>query len=118
MKRTNTYINQLTSRNQPTSFRERMTSFIGQHTGVFQALTRHGMPYGGNWLPVSQPDALRSPELTPKTMVEVERELDDIILRLSQLSNSLNAAQPNQATAKKRSTGIGIERFRAIQLGT
>ena len=121
MKRTNNHINQFTSLNQRTSLRERVSSFVEQHAGVFQALTRHGLPYGGNWMPAVQPDSLQSPELTAETMIEVERELDEIILRLSQLSNSLGqSAGSTQRQAGNRSanrTGeIGIERFRALQV--
>lgn len=120
MKRTSTYTNQLTSLNQRTSFRGRLSLFIDQHSGVFQALTRHGLPYGGNWMPAAQPDSLQPIELTAGTMVEVERELDEIILRLSQLSNSLSADQsagPSRNQAGNRSTEVGIERFRALQFG-
>jgi hypothetical protein len=120
MERTNTYINQFTSLNQRTSLRERVSSFIEQHAGVFQALTRQGLPHGGNWMPASQPDALQPLELTAETMIEVERELDGIILRLAQPSNSLGqSAGSTQSQAGKRSVGqtgeIGIDRFRSLQ---
>lgn len=120
MKRTNTYINQFSALNQRTPIRERVSSFIEQHTGVFQALARHGTPYGGNWMPAAQPDSLQLKELTAETMVDVERELDDIILRLSQLNNSLGQQNDlTQGQVGNRSVGqtneIGIERFRALQ---
>ena len=78
------------------------------------------MPYGSNWMPTAQPDSLQPLELTAETMVEVERELDEIILRLAQLSNSLGqSAGSTQRKAGKRSVGradeIGIERFRSLQ---
>jgi hypothetical protein len=120
MKSTNTYINQFTSLNQRTSLRERVSSFVEQHAGVFHALTRHGLPYGGNWMAAAQPDSFQPLELTAETMIEVERELDDIILRLSQLSNNLGqSAGSTQSQAGNRLAGrtneIGIDRFRALQ---
>lgn len=119
MERTNTYINQFTPSNQRISFRERVSSFIDQHAGVFQALTRQGLPYGGNWLPAAQPDSFQPVELNAETMIEVERELDNIILRLAQLSNSLQAGSTQGQAGKwsvERAGEIGIERFRSLQV--
>jgi hypothetical protein len=120
MERTNAYINRFTSLNQRISFRERVSSFVAQHAGVFQALTRHGLPYGGNWMAAAQPDSFQPLELTAETMIEVERELDDIILRLAQLSNSLGQSiGSTQRQVGNRSVGrtseIGIDRFHALQ---
>ncbi len=123
MKATNTYIDQFASFNQRTSFRERISSFVEQHAGVFQALTRHGLPHGGNWMPVAQPDSSPSSELTAEMMIDVERELDDIIRRLAQLSSSLSqSAGSTQSQVGNRSAGrtseVGIDRFRALQFGS
>ena len=56
-------------------------------------------------------------------MIEVERELDDIILRLAQLSNSLgqSAGAPQSQVSNRsagRSSEIGIDRFRSLQFGS
>ena len=121
MKSVNTHINLFSSPSPLASVGKRLSSFVEQNAGVFQALTRHGLPHGGNWLSDSEPDTLPKMELTAETMVEVERELDDIILRLSQLSSSLENGQSagasrNMPGAGNRPTEIGIERFRSLQL--
>lgn len=111
MELTHTYKNKVTLTGLRASFHQIILSFIRKHVEVFEALTRGGTPYGGNWLPVS-PAKPQQTNLAPEEqIVAIQRQIGELSQQVAVLSDQINARQNQVAPTEE----IGINRFRALQ---
>lgn len=126
MELTHIYKRKATANSLHTSFRQFLSRFINRHAELFNALTRHATPSGGNWLPVSHQAAGAAPTNAIREQItRVQQQVDELTQTVGQLSDRVNSIQsssqitPNQAGATDRPVSvtdeIGINRFRALR---
>lgn len=111
MQLTHTYKNKAAVDSIYTSIRRALFNFINEHAGVFEALTRNGYPFGGNWLPVSRYAAGPEPADTiRKQLTGIQQQVDELTRTVAQLSDRIDSIQSASARSE-----IGIKRFRALR---
>lgn len=111
MELTHTYKNKDTLTGLRTSFQQIILLFISKHVEVFEALTRGGTPYGGNWLPVSPAKPQRTSLAPEEQIVAIQQQIGELSQQVTVLSDQMNARQKKVAPTEE----IGINRFRALQ---
>jgi TolA-binding protein len=131
MELTHTYnSNKATSKPHQPALRQSLTAFLNKNTNVFEALTRGGAPFGGNWLPIQvRVTRAKTTKATSDSVAQLQQQLDELIHKVSTLSDQINGLQqatkaPIEMNRKQanepvqpvtRPKQIGINRFRALK---
>lgn len=95
--------------------------FVNQHSGVFEALSRMGTPYGDNCLPSRKATAGQSPP-DEDQLGYFRHQLDTLNSQVARLNEKVDSIRPVENFTKTihrrsavKANEIGINRFRALQ---
>lgn len=111
MQLTHTYKSKANINSLYTLTKQTLFNFIDEHAEVFEALTRNGYPFGGNWLPVSRYAAEPKPaDAIRKQLTGVQQQVDGLTQTVAQLSDRIGSVQSAPGINE-----IGINRFRALR---